>query len=69
MESRTEKIAWYDNVPCLQRFALSNDSTKIGDVNNDNFLHILELLGHYDEATRGYLAKSKWVSTKMTQWK
>lgn len=31
-------------------------STKIGDVNNGNFLGVLELLGHYDEVTREHLS-------------
>lgn len=31
-------------------------STKIGEVNNGNFLGILELLGRYDEVTRDHLA-------------
>jgi len=31
-------------------------STKIGIVNNGNFLGILELLGRYDEVTRNHLA-------------
>lgn len=34
-------------------------STKIGDVNNGNFLGILELLRRYDEITRGHLAYVK----------
>jgi hypothetical protein len=33
------------------------DNTKIVDVNNDNLLDILELLGRYDEITREHLAK------------
>lgn len=39
--------------------SFQGSSTKIGDVNNDNFLGILELLGRYDEITRGHLANVK----------
>jgi len=35
------------------------DSTKIGDVNNGNFVGILELLGHYDEITRKFIQSPK----------
>ncbi|XP_025408958.1 zinc finger MYM-type protein 1-like [Sipha flava] len=39
-------------------------STKIGNVNNGNFLGILELLGRYDEITRGHLAYVKEYQNK-----
>lgn len=36
--------------------SFQGSSTKIGDVNNSNFLDILELLRRYDEITREHLA-------------